>query len=425
VSKERRKVLVTGLAAITPLGLDASSSFSRLVEGRSGIRRITHFDPSALTSQIAGEVEGFDAEQWLDHKTVRKTDRFTHFAVGAARMAAEDAGLDLDALDGDRAGVVIGSGIGGLLMLEANHRTLLERGPRRISPFLIPGMIVNMASGIVSMELGFRGPNSSPVTACATSNHAIGDAMRMIQYGDADLVVAGGSEAVISELTVGGFCAMKALSRRNDEPEKASRPFDAGRDGFVFSEGCGLLVLESEDHARARGARVRAELCGFGMSADAFHISAPPPDGHGMVRVMRAALADSGLDAHQIDYVNAHGTSTPVGDVIEARAIRQVFGDAADELHVSSTKSMTGHLLGAAGGLEAVVTVMAMERGVIPPTINLDEPDPALEEPDIAMPAERFVPNRAIETPVHAALSNSFGFGGTNASLVFRRVDAA
>ncbi|RMF72296.1 MAG: beta-ketoacyl-[acyl-carrier-protein] synthase II [Acidobacteria bacterium] len=419
-----RRVLVTGVAAISPLGLDAETTWNALIEGRSGIGPITQFDATAFSSRIAGEVRGFDPEQWLEPKEVRKHDRFTHFAIAAARMAVEDAGLDLERIDRDRAGVIIGSGIGGLHMLEAQHRVLLERGPRRLSPFLIPGMIINMASGQVSIDLGLRGPNSSTVTACATGNHAIGDALRAIQHGDADLVIAGGTEGVVSPLAVGGFCAMKALSTRNDDPERASRPFDRDRDGFVLGEGCGLLVLESEEHARARGARVLCELAGFGMSGDAFHISAPPEDGNGMIRVMRAALTDAGMTPDDIDYVNAHGTSTPVGDVIEARAIRTVFGEHADRMFVSSTKSMTGHLLGAAGGFEAVVTVLALARGIVPPTANLDTLDERIEGGDIALAAERFVPGRAIEAPLGAALSNSFGFGGTNATLVFRRAPA-
>ncbi len=416
-----RRVLVTGVAAISPLGLDAESTWTALLEGRPGIGPITQFDTEGFTSRIAGEVRGFDPERWLAPKDVRKHDRFTHFALAAARMAIEDAGIDLERIDRDRAGVIIGSGIGGLHMLEAQHRILLERGPRRISPFLIPGMIINMASGQVSIDLGFRGPNSATVTACATGNHALGDALRAIQHGDADLVLAGGTEGVVTPLAVGGFCAMKALSTRNDEPERASRPFDRDRDGFVLGEGCGLLVLESEEHAARRGARVLCELAGFGMSGDAYHISAPPEDGHGMVRVMRAALADAGVDPSTIGYVNAHGTSTPVGDVIEARAIRTVFGEHADRMFVSSTKSMTGHLLGAAGGLEAVITVLAVARGVIPPTINLEHLDDEIAGGEIGLSHERFVPHRAVEASLQGALSNSFGFGGTNATLVFRR----
>jgi len=358
-------------------------------------------------------VRGFEPEKWLDPKDVRKTDRFIHFAVAAARMAIESAGLDLEKIDRDRAGVVIGSGIGGLRLLEEQHKVFLERGPRRISPFLIPGMIINLAGGMVSMMFGLRGPNSATVTACATGNHAIGDALRILQHGDADVMIAGGTEAVICPMAVGGFCSMRALSTRNDEPERASRPFDRDRDGFVMGEGCGLLVLETEEHARKRGAKPLAELAGFGMSADAYHMSAPDPSGDGMKRVMRAALADAGLSPADVDYVNAHGTSTPAGDVVEAGAIREVFGAEADRVMVSSTKSMVGHLLGAAGGFEAVVTVLSLARGLVHPTVNVENQDPKVQL-DVVREGAR-------EVPIRAALSNSFGFGGTNACLVFRR----
>ncbi len=408
-----RRVLVTGVAAIGPVGLDADTCFDALLAGRSGIGPITAFDASGFSSRIAGEVRGFAAENWLDPKDVRKTDRFIHFAVAAASMAIESAGLDLERVDRDRAGVVIGSGIGGLRLLEEQHRVFLERGPRRISPFLIPGMIINMAGGMVSMKFGLRGPNSATVTACATGNHAIGEALRILQHGDADVMIAGGTEAVICPMAVGGFCSMRALSTRNDEPERASRPFDRDRDGFVMGEGCGLLVLETEEHARRRGARPLAELAGLGMSADAWHMSAPEPSGDGMKRVMRAALADAGLSAADIDYVNAHGTSTPAGDVVEARAIREVFGAEADRVAVSSTKSMVGHLLGAAGGFEAVVTVLSVARGAVHPTVNVEHQDPEVRL-DVVREGAR-------EMPVRAALTNSFGFGGTNACLVFRR----
>ncbi|MFN7965159.1 MAG: beta-ketoacyl-ACP synthase II [Acidobacteriota bacterium] len=410
----RRRVLVTGVGALSPIGLDAESSFRALLEGRSGIGPITQFDCSNYAARIAGEVRGFDVDQFMDGREAKKVDRFVHFAVAAARMAVTDAGLDLEKLDRDRAGVVIGSGIGGLHLLEQQHRIILEKGPRRLSPFLIPGMIINLASGMVSIELGFRGPNSATVTACATGNHAIGDAMRMIQHGDADVMVAGGTEAVISPIAVGGFCAMRALSTRNDEPERASRPFDKDRDGFVIGEGCGVLMLESEEHALRRGARVYAEMAGFGMSADAFHLSAPPEDGNGMIRVMHAGLKDANLQPQDIDYINAHATSTPVGDVIEARAISQVFAAKPTPIVVSSTKSMTGHLLGAAGGFEAVATVLAINRGVVPPTINLGTLDP-----EIMIDC---VPNHARSLEITAAMSNSFGFGGTNATLIFKRV---
>ncbi len=409
----RRRVLITGVGALSPVGLDADSSFRALLEGRSGIGPITQFECSDYAARIAGEVRGFDVEQFMDAREAKKVDRFAHFAVAGARMACSDAGLDLEKTDRDRAGVVIGSGIGGLHLLEQQHRIILEKGPRRLSPFLIPGMIINLASGMVSIQLGLRGPNSATVTACATGNHAIGDAMRMIQHGDADVMFAGGTEAVISPIAVGGFCAMRALSTRNDEPARASRPFDKDRDGFVMGEGCGVLVLESEEHALRRGARVYAEMAGFGMSADAFHLSAPPEDGNGMIRVMRACLKDAGLRAEEIDYINAHATSTPVGDVIEARAISSVFGAKPTPVAVSSTKSMTGHLLGAAGGFEAVATVLAMARSIVPPTINVDNLDP-----EITIDC---VPNRARPMEIGAAMSNSFGFGGTNATLIFKR----
>ncbi len=418
-----RRVLVTGVGAVSPLGLDAESTWRGLIEGRSGIGPITRFDPAGFPSRIAGEVKGFEPELWLDSRDVKKFDRFVHFAVAATRMAIGDAGLDLDAVDRDRVAVVIGSGIGGMPLFEREYRAYLERlmaepdrpdkAVRRITPFFIPGIIINMASGVVSIVFGLRGPNVATVTACATGNHAIGDAFRMIQRGEADVAVCGGSEGVITEMSVGGFSAMKALSTRNDEPERASRPFDRDRDGFVIAEGCGLLVLEAEEHARARGARVLAELAGFGMSGDAHHISAPPEDGSGMVRVMTASLADAGLVPSDIDYVNAHGTSTPTGDVIEARAVRAVFGAHADGMLVSSTKSATGHLLGAAGGLEAIVSVLAIARGVVPPTINLENQDPAVDLD--------CVPHRARERRVQAVLTNSFGFGGTNATLAFKR----
>ncbi|MDH3285345.1 MAG: beta-ketoacyl-ACP synthase II [Acidobacteriota bacterium] len=421
MTANHRRVLITGVAAISPVGLDAESTWTALLEGRSGIGPITQFDASRHSSQIAGEVRGFDPERWMEARDVKKTDRFIHFALAAARMALNDAAVDLDGVDRDRAGVVIGSGIGGLHLLERQHQILLERGPRRISPFLIPGMIINLASGMVSIAHGLRGPNSATATACATGNHAIGDALAMIRHGDADMMLAGGTEAVVTPLAVGGFCAMRALSTRNDDPERASRPFDAERDGFVIGEGCGLVVLESEEHARRRGARALAELAGFGMSGDAYHMSAPPEDGNGMVRVMRAALGDAGADVEDVDYINAHGTSTPAGDAVETRAVREVFGDHADRLSLSSTKSMTGHLLGAAGGLEAVISVLAVARDKAPPTTNLDTLDPEISGAEIGMARERFVPGKGRAETIRAAMSNSFGFGGTNAALLFRK----
>jgi 3-oxoacyl-[acyl-carrier-protein] synthase II len=407
---------------LSPLGLDAESTWRGLIEGRSGIGPITRFDTTGFPSRIAGEVKGFEPERWIDPRDVKKFDRFVHFAVAATRMAIDDAGLDLEAVDRDRVAVVIGSGIGGMGLLERENRAFVERllaepdrpekAVRRITPYFIPGVIINMASGVVSIEFGLRGPNVATVTACATGNHAIGHAFRMLRHGDADVAICGGSEGVITEMSVGGFAAMKALSTRNDEPERASRPFDRDRDGFVIAEGCGLLVLETEEHARARGARGLAEVAGFGMSGDAYHISAPPEDGSGMVRVMNACLRDSDLSPADVGYVNAHGTSTPTGDVIEAGAVRTVFGRHADSLLVSSTKSATGHLLGAAGGLEAIAAIYALSRGVIPPTINLENQDPAVQLD--------CVPLKAREQRVQVVLSNSFGFGGTNATLAFK-----
>jgi 3-oxoacyl-[acyl-carrier-protein] synthase II len=340
-------------------------------------------------------------------------------------MALDDASLDVEAVDRERFGVVIGSGIGGLELIERQHDLLREKGPRRISPYLIPGMIINLASGLISIEYGLKGPNSATVTACATGNHAIGDGMRFIQHGDADIVLAGGTEGVLTPMAVGGFCAMRAISTRNDEPERASRPFDRDRDGFVMAEGCGLLVLESEESVRARGVTPYAEIVGFGMSGDAFHMSAPSEDGDGMIRVMRAALDDAGMDPGEVDYINAHGTSTPTGDGIEVRAVDRVFGGASKDLYISSSKSAFGHLLGAAGGVESAMTCMAIRHGIVPPTLNLDRLDDSIENaPDREgplLPYERFAPYEPVERPLRAALSNSFGFGGTNATLIFKR----
>ncbi len=404
-----RRVVVTGLGLITPVGLDTESTWSALLEGRSGAGPITQFDASGYSVRIACEVKGFEPTRWIEPKEARRYDRFVHLAVAAADMALEDSGLEITEANAERVGVVIGSGIGGLKMIEEQHRILTERGPRRVSPFFIPGAIINMCSGLVSIRTGAKGPNSSTVTACSTSAHAIGDALMFIRAGYADAVIAGGSEAVITPLAVAGFASMRALSTRNDEPERASRPWDRNRDGFVMGEGAAVVVLEELEHARRRGAPILAEVLGFGMSGDAYHISAPCEDGDGAVRVMRAALEDGGIAPDEVDYVNAHGTSTPVGDRIETLAIKRVFGEHAGRLAVSSTKSMTGHLLGAAGALEFAVTVLAVRDGVVPPTINLDEPDP---ENDLD-----YVPHTAREMRIRVALSNSFGFGGTNACL--------
>jgi len=399
---------------ISPLGVGNEATWNGLIGGRSGIRRITRFDATAYPAQIAGEVQGFNPEAFIEKKEVKKSDTFIHFAIAAAQMAYDDAGLQKGVDDPDRVGVIIGSGIGGLPLIEEMHKKLLERGPSRISPFFIPGLIVNLASGHISIRFNAQGPSSAPATACATGAHAIGDAMRIIRHDEADIMFAGGSEAVISALAVGGFSAMRALSTRNDEPERASRPWDAQRDGFVMGEGSGILILEEREHALARGARIYCELTGYGMTSDAFHITSPAEDGSGMARVMVRALKDAALQPTDIEYINAHGTSTPIGDKTETMAIKSVFGEHAYKLAVSSTKSMTGHLLGAAGGLESAIAAMAVHTGRIPPTINYENPDP---ECDLD-----YVPNTAREIPgIRHVLSNSFGFGGTNATLIFSK----
>lgn len=411
----KRRVVVTGLGLITPLGIGVEKTWSALCAGKSGVRRITKFDPSHHACQIAGEVTDFNPADYIEKKEIKKMDTFIHFAVGASQMAVDDSGLKVTEENADRVGVYIGSGIGGLPAIEAYHKVLLDKGPDRVSPFFIPMVIINLASGQVSIRIGARGPNSCAVTACATGNHCIGDAFRIIQHGEADAMVAGGTEAAITPLCVAGFASAKALSTRNDDPERASRPFDKERDGFVLGEGAGVLVLEELESARRRGARIYAEILGYGMSADAHHITAPPEDGAGAVRCMRLALKDAGLTPDAIGYVNAHATST-MADRIETNAIKQVFGEHARGLAVSSTKSMTGHLLGAAGGVEAIFSILAIQRGVLPPTINQDVPDP---ECDLDC-----VPNRARQAEVHTVLSNSFGFGGVNACLIFSRYAA-
>ncbi|HEX4966674.1 MAG TPA: beta-ketoacyl-ACP synthase II [Thermoanaerobaculia bacterium] len=410
-----RRVAVTGVGLVSPLGVGTAESWEALLAGKSGIGPITRFDTAEYPSRIAGEVKGFNPLDYLDKKEVKKSDTFIQYALAAARFAVEDSGLAIGEANADRVGVVIGSGIGGLPLIEAMHKTLLERGPSRVSPFFIPGQIVNMAAGQVSIQYGARGPNTSPATACTTGLHAIGDAFRLIQNGEADAMIAGGTEAVITPLAVAGFCAMRALSTRNDEPEKASRPWDAQRDGFVMSEGSGIVVLEELESARRRGAPIYAEIVGYGMSADAYHISAPHPEGDGAVRVMRAALADGGIAPEQIGYVNAHGTSTQLGDLSEVRAIKRVFGEHAYKLAVSSTKSATGHLLGAAGGLETGILALAVRDQVLPPTLNLDEPG---EGCDLD-----FVPHHPRKASLEYALTNSFGFGGTNASIAMKRYE--
>jgi len=404
---------VTGLGVVAPNGTNTEVFWANLVNGITGIDRITRFDASQHDSKIAGEVKGFDPLNYIEKKEVKKMDLFIQYALASAIMAIDDAQLEIEKAERSRIGVSIGTGMGGIPALEESHKTLLEKGPGRISPFFIPSIITNLASGQIAMRFGLRGPNSCVSTACATGNHAIGDSFEVIRRGTADVMVAGGSEAVITPLTIGGFCAMKALSTRNDEPHRASRPFDKGRDGFVMGEGAGVMLLEERGHALRRGARIYAELAGYGMSADAYHITAPEPEGLGAIASMRLALEDAGLAPEEIDYVNAHGTSTPMGDVAETKAIKKVFGDHAYRLAVSSIKSMTGHLLGAAGGVESVATVLTIYHGIIPPTINYDEPDPQCDLD--------YVPNKARESLVRAALTNSFGFGGTNATLVFRR----
>ncbi|MFN2239596.1 MAG: beta-ketoacyl-ACP synthase II [Thermoanaerobaculia bacterium] len=412
---EKRRVVITGIGLVTPLATGTRPTWEALLEGRSGVDVISRFDPSAFDCRIAGEVRDFKPEDWMEKKEVKKADTFIQYAIAASQMAWDDSGLGSDDIDPERLGVIIGSGIGGLPSIEETHKKLLERGPGRISPFFIPSLIVNLAAGQVSIRFNAKGPNSAPATACATGAHAIGDSMKVIQRGDADQMICGGAEAVVTPLAVGGFAAMKALSTRNDEPQRASRPWDAGRDGFVMGEGSGIVILEEREHALRRGARIYCELTGYGMTADAYHITSPSEDGDGMSRVMRRALADAGLDPERIDYINAHGTSTPVGDRAETLAVKTLFGEHASKVAISSTKSMTGHLLGAAGGVEAAITALVVKEGRIPPTINYENPDP---ECDLD-----YVPNQAREMDVRHALSNSFGFGGTNATLVFSKVD--
>ena len=407
------RVVVTGLGAVTPLGNSVPEYWRAICEGRSGVGPITRFDPKRLDARIAAEVKSFDPLKVIEKKELKKLDLFLQYAIVAGVEAVEDATIDFSQVDQTRAGALIGSGIGGILTILEWYRVVLEKGPSRVSPFFVPSLIVNMASGHLSIRYKLKGPNSAVVTACATGNHAIGDAFKIIQRGDADLMVAGGSEAIIDELPLGGFGQMKALSTRNDEPTRASRPFDADRDGFVPGEGAGIVVLESLEHARRRGARIYAEIVGYGMTADAYHMTAPDPEGDGAMRAMTAALRDAGLRPEDVGYVNAHGTSTPYNDKTETLAIKQVFGDHARRLAVSSTKSMTGHLLGAAGGIEAVVTVLALQQGILPPTINYETPDPDCDLD--------YVPNVARKTEVETAISNGFGFGGTNATLAFRR----
>jgi len=399
---------------LSPCGLTRDENWRNLTAGKSGIGPITRFDATDYACRIAGEVKGFDPGAFLDKKEIKKFDTFIHYAVAASKEAMADSGLAVTAENAERVGVCIGSGIGGLPLIEDTHKVLLEKGPRRISPFFIPGLIANMPSGLVSILTGAKGPNTATVTACATSAHAIGDAANIIRRGDADAMIAGGTESVVAPLAIGGFAAMRALSTRNDDPQAASRPWDKDRDGFVLGEGSGVLILEEMGMAMARGATIYAEITGYGMAGDAYHISAPSEDGDGPARVMTLTLKDAGANADEVEYINAHGTSTPHGDRIETIAVKRVFGDHAKKLAVSSTKSMTGHLLGAAGGLEAGIVALSLKHGVIPPTINLQSQDP---ECDLD-----YTPNVARETPLKLAMSNSFGFGGTNACLLMRKI---
>jgi 3-oxoacyl-[acyl-carrier-protein] synthase II len=409
----RRRVVVTGMGIVSPVGNTVEESWANLLAAKSGIGRITRFDPTPFNSHIAGEVKGFDVGAYLNPKEARRMDTFIHYGMAASIQAIKDAGIDAAREDPERIACVIGSGIGGLPLIEETHDALLKGGARKISPFFIPGSIINMIAGNLSIMFGFKGPNLAIVTACTTSTHCIGDGGRLIEYGDADVVVAGGAESTVTPLGIGGFAAARALSTRNDDPATASRPWDKDRDGFVLGEGAGVMVLEEYEHAKRRGARIYAELVGYGMSADAHHMTAPPEDGDGAVRAMRNALRNAGLPADAIDYVNAHGTSTPLGDIAETVAIKRAFGDHAKKVAVSSTKSMTGHLLGAAGGVEAVVTALALHDQVAPPTANLFDQDPACDLD--------YVPNEARKMPLRAAMSNSFGFGGTNGTLIFAR----
>jgi 3-oxoacyl-[acyl-carrier-protein] synthase II len=410
----RRRVVVTGLGIISPVGNTVAEAWSAILAARSGITRITRFDASAFSSSIAGEVKGFDPAKYLPAKEVRRFDTFIHYGLAAAIDAMKDAALDMEKEDRAMVGACIGSGIGGLPLIEETDAAYHAGGPRKISPFFVPGSIINLISGQLSIMKGLKGPNLAVVTACTTANHSIGEAGRLIEYGDADVMIAGGAEATLSPLGLGGFCAARALSTRNDDPEHASRPWDKDRDGFVLGEGAGVIVLEELEHAKRRGARIYCELKGYGMSADAHHITAPCEDGEGASRCMTNALRNAGLNPGDIDYINAHGTSTPLGDIAETVAVKRAFGDHAAKLAMSSTKSMTGHLLGAAGGIEAVFSALAVHEQVAPPTANLENRDPACDLD--------YLPGTARRMPIRAALSNSFGFGGTNGTLIFTKV---
>ena len=410
-----RRVVITGIGLVSSLGIGTKANWDALVAGTSGVHRITKFDASAFAAQIAGEVKGFDPLQFIDKKDVKKMDVFIQYAVAAAQFAMDDSKLEVTPENADAIGVYIASGIGGFTTIEREHKALLEGGPRKISPFFIPSAIINLAAGQVSIRFGAKGPNSATCTACSASAHAIGDAYEIIRRCDADAMIAGGSEAAITPMGVGGFAALRALSTRNDEPERACRPFDKDRDGFIIGEGAGVIVLEELEHARRRGAPIYAEIVGYGMSADAYHMTAPSEDGDGGRRVMANAIRKAGIAPEDVDYINAHGTSTPYNDRLETLAIKNCFGDHAYKLAISSTKSMTGHLLGAAGGLEAGITALAVRHQIVPPTINLDEPDPDCDLD--------YVPHTSRQMPIRYALSNSFGFGGTNAALMFKKFE--
>ena len=409
----KRRVVITGLGMITPVGLDTESSWDGLISGKSGIGPITQFDDKTIPTQIAGEIHGFEPEKFIEPKEIKKMDRFIHLAIAASQMAMDMSGLAITPQNADRVGVMVSAGMGGLPAIERVHDAYRDKGFRRITPFFIPMSIINEVAGHISIRYGAKGPNISVVTACATGTHSIGDAFKWIQRGDADAMIAGGTESCICPTGVGGFNAMKALSTRNDEPQRASRPFDAGRDGFIMGEGSGIVILEAMESAAQRGARIYAEVVGYGASSDAYHITSPAPDGDGAARCMKMAMRDAGIPLTDMGYINAHGTSTKYGDELESIAIKNVFGDHEYAIPISSTKSMTGHLLGAAGGVEAVVSVLALDRGILPPTINLENPDP---ECDLD-----YIPNKARHKQVDVAMSNSFGFGGTNACLIFRR----
>ena len=411
----KRRVVITGVGLVTAVGIGSQETWEALIQGIGGVGPITRFDTSRHPTKIAAEVKNFDPGRFVEKKDVKKMDTFIHFALGAAEFAVRDAQLSLDEEAGERAGVIIGSGIGGFGTIEREHEILLREGPKRVSPFFIPSSIVNLAAGQVSIRYGAKGPNSAPCTACSAGSHAVGDSFKIIQRGDTDVMIAGGSEAAITPLGVGGFSALKALSTRNDDPSRASRPFDGERDGFIVGEGAGIVILEELEYAKKRGAQIYAEVVGYGMSADAYHITAPSTDGDGAIRVMRRTLEDGGVRPDQVDYINAHGTSTPPNDKTETKAIKAVFGDHAYTLSISSTKSMIGHLLGAAGAVEAGVTALTIRHQIVPPTINQEVPDPDCDLD--------YVPNQARPLKVQYALSNSFGFGGTNACLLFKRFD--